>query len=392
MTECDVRQGGALVRKACVGPSGVSCPTTHMQSKLAGRNGGCARRRSACRSIPADRSTTCSTCSRTRVGAGLHVGHPKGYTATDVVARCEADARLQRAAPDGLGRVRPARRAGAPCARTSTPRSITQAQHRQLQEPDPAPRLRVRLGARALDDRRPTTTNWTQWIFLKLYEKGLAYQAEVAVNWCPALGTVLANEEVQDGRYVETGDRSREALNAAVDAEDHCLCGAITRRISTISTGPNPSRRCSATGSGRVDGAEVTFQVDGARPGPIRFVVFTTRPDTLFGATYLRARAGASARHADHDARAARARSRRTLRPRANRANAIGWREAKEKTGVFTGAFALNPGHSAKPIPVWIADYVLCELRHGRDHGRARPRRARLRVRARLSTCRSSRS
>ena len=132
-------------------------------------------------------------------GAGLHVGHPLSYTATDIVARYKRHRGLQRAPPDGLGRLRPAGRAVRRARRGST-RAITT---RRTSTTSAASSRRWALSYDWSPRDRHTTDpdyyRWTQWIFLKLYEKGLAYQAEVPVNWCPALGTVLANEEVIDG-------------------------------------------------------------------------------------------------------------------------------------------------------------------------------------------------
>ena len=137
-------------------------------------------------------------------GAGLHVGHPKGYTATDIVARAK------RMMGFNVLRVMGWDSFGLPAERQAErenkhPRDITTRNIATFKQ------QLSRLGLSYDWDRELATSDvryykWTQWIFTKLYEKGLAYQAEVAVNYCPALGTVLANEEVQDGVYIETGD------------------------------------------------------------------------------------------------------------------------------------------------------------------------------------------
>ncbi len=214
-------------------------------------------------------------------GAGLHVGHPEGYTATDVVARLQADAGLQRAAPHGLGRLRAAGRAVRRSATGKHPAEITQRNvdnfRRQIQ----------RLGFSYDWDREVNTSavdyyRWTQWIFLKLYEQGLAYMAEVPVNWCPALGTVLANEEVKDGKYVETGDPVERRnmrqwmLKITVYAE------RLLDDLELVDW-PEHVKEMQRNWIGRSEGAAVTFRIADRAES---FEVFTTRPDTLFGCTY----------------------------------------------------------------------------------------------------------
>jgi leucyl-tRNA synthetase len=324
-------------------------------------------------------------------GAGLHVGHPKGYTATDVIARWKRMEGFNVLHPMGWDAF------GLPAERSAVrenlhPAVITKRNiatfKRQLQ----------RLGFSYDWSRELSTTDeeyyrWTQWIFLKLYEKGLAYQAEVAVNWCPALGTVLANEEVQDGKYVETGDPvERRSMRQWM-----MKITAYAERLLTDLDGldwPESLKEMQRNWIGKSEGAEVTFQVvpespratgapgrvagsqlaaspsktTGSRsavtPGPMlgagasdSFVVFTTRPDTLFGATYcvlapehpLVAKITTPDRRREVDAYVAAAKA------KAERERLA---EAKEKSGVFTGAFALNPA-TKKPVPIWVADYVL---------------------------------
>ncbi|MEL6347798.1 MAG: leucine--tRNA ligase, partial [Myxococcota bacterium] len=218
---------------------------------------------------------------------------------------------------------------------------------------------------------------WTQWIFLKLHEQGLAYLEEVPVWWCPAQGTVLANEEVVDGRYVETGDpverRSMKQWMLKITA--------YAQRLLDDLEGldwPEGVLEMQRQWIGRSEGAEVRFQIqdhDGD------FVVYTTRPDTLFGATYcvlapehaLVAQITSDSQRATVEAYVEQARNRSEL----DRQVAA----EKEKTGVWTGAYAINPVNG-EAIPIWVADYVLVSYGTGaimavpahdeRDHAFAR--------------------
>ena len=207
-------------------------------------------------------------------------------------------------------------------------------------------------------DREINTTDekyyrWTQWIFLQLYKKGLAYVDEVPVNWCPALGTVLANEEVIDGRS-ERGNypvirkpmkqwmlritKYAEQLLADLDKLDW----------------PEGIKEMQRNWIGKSEGAEVTFKIDGTDK---TVTVFTTRPDTLFGATYL-------VLSPEHDLVNA------ITAPEQSEAVKEYQRQAalksdlertdlnKDKTGAFTGAYAINPVNGDK-LPIWISDYVL---------------------------------
>ncbi len=284
-------------------------------------------------------------------GAGLHVGHPEGYTATDILARYKRMKGFNVLHPMGWDAF------GLPAEQyavdTGTHPAITTQRNiatfkRQIQS----------LGFSYDWDREVNTTDpgyyrWTQWIFLQLYHRGLAYVAEVPVNWCPALGTVLSNEEVIDGRSERGGHPvvrkpMRQWMLKITQYADRLL-----EDLSLVDW-TESIKEMQRNWIGRSIGAEVDFAVQG-HSGNIR--VFTTRPDTLFGATYMvlapehplvdvvttpdqkgavQQYKEAAARKSDMD--------RTEL--------------AKEKTGVFTGGFATNPTTS-KPIPIWVADYVL---------------------------------
>ncbi|MDP2361176.1 MAG: leucine--tRNA ligase [bacterium] len=284
-------------------------------------------------------------------GDGLHVGHPEGYTATDILARWKRMQGFNVLHPMGwdafgLPAERHAERTG------QHPADITARNcanfKRQIQS----------LGLSYDWDRELATTDpdyvrWTQWIFLQLFNKGLAYPAEVAVNWCPALGTVLANEEVKDGRYVETGDpvekrRMRQWMLRITEYAERLL-----QDLEEVDW-PEGIKTMQREWIGRSEGAEVVFAV---ADQPAEFTVFTTRPDTLFGATYcvlapehpLVDRICTADQRATVEAyvKAAQARS------DVDRADT-----SREKSGVFTGAHALNPVDGRR-LPIWVADYVL---------------------------------
>jgi len=285
-------------------------------------------------------------------GDGLHVGHPEGYTATDIVARYKRMRGFNVLHPMGWDAF------GLPAEqyaiKTGThPRITTQRNietfKRQIQS----------LGfsydwSREIDTTDPRYVRWTQWIFRRLYERGLAYEAEVPVNWCPELGTVLANEEVIDGKSEIGGFPvlrmpMKQWMLRITDYADRLL-----EDLEDLDW-PEPIKKMQRDWIGRSEGAQVRFPVIGHDGTEIE--VFTTRPDTLFGATYmvlapehpLVSQLTSAAAHADVEAYRQRA-ARRSERARLA--------DTGEKTGVHTGATARNPVNG-EAIPIWIADYVL---------------------------------
>ena len=285
-------------------------------------------------------------------GAGLHVGHPLSYTAVDIIARHKrmtGHAVLNPMGWDAFGL--PAERAAMRDNRH--PAEITAERIAYFKK------QLMRLGFSFSWDREVSTTDpdyykWTQWIFLKLHERGLAYLEEVPVNWCPAQGTVLANEEVQDGKYVETGDPvERRSMRQWM-----LRITAYAERLIDDLDGldwPEGVLEMQRKWIGKSEGAEVRFNVDG---GAGQFTVFTTRPDTLFGATYC----VLAPEHplVDLITTPAQADAVKTYVHQARNRSDMDRQLAaeKEKTGVFTGAYAINPVNGER-IPVWIADYVL---------------------------------
>ena len=292
-------------------------------------------------------------------GSGLHVGHPEGYTATDILCRYKRMQGFNVLHPMGWDAF------GLPAEQyaveTGTHPSVTTGKNIDI--------FREQIKALGFSydwDREINTTDekyykWTQFIFLKLYERGLAYIDEVPVNWCPALGTVLANEEVIDGlsergsHPVERRPMKQWMLKITDYAEQ------LLEDLDDLDW-PEGVKEMQRNWVGKSTGAEVTFKVADSEEN-YDITVYTTRPDTLFGATYM------------------------VLAPEHNLVKYITTVEqtaavdkyvkdaslksdlartelATEKTGVFTGAYAVNPINGEK-IPIWIADYVLASYGTG---------------------------
>ena len=324
-------------------------------------------------------------------GAGLHVGHPEGYTATDILARYRRAQGFNVLHPMGWDSF------GLPAEQYAVktgqhPRITTETNianfTRQIQS----------LGfsydwSREVATTDPEYFRWTQWIFLKIYNswfnpatnkaepidtltypadcrtegqrrafrdsKRLAYVSEAPVNWCPELGTVLANEEVIDGKSEVGGfpvirkPMRQWMLRITAYAEK------LLADLDTIEWSDS-LKEMQRNWIGRSEGAEVDFQIEG-QPEKIR--VFTTRPDTLFGATYMvlspehRLVAGITT-----PAQAAAVKQYQEFA--ATKSDLERTELAKDKTGVWTGAFALNPVTGGK-VPIWIADYVLASYGTG---------------------------
>jgi len=284
-------------------------------------------------------------------GTGLHVGHLEGYTATDIYSRyrrLRGDNVLHCTGWDafGLPAEEYARRTGVHPAITT------------LQNIDNFRRQMKRAGLSHDWDRELSTTDpgyykWTQWIFLKLMERGLAYVAEVPVNWCAELGTVLANEEVIDGRSEVGGfPVVRKPMRQWV-LKITAYADRLLDDLALVDW-PHSTREMQKNWIGRSLGADVDFPIAG-QSGNIR--IFTTRPDTLFGATYM----VLAPEHALVDVITTpdRRSAVDAYRDATARKSDLQRQEVtKEKTGVFTGGFSVNPVNGER-IPVWIADYVL---------------------------------
>ncbi len=284
-------------------------------------------------------------------GAGLHVGHPEGYTATDIwcrFKRMNGFNVLHTMGWDAFGL--PAEQYA---IKTGTHPAITTAKNVATFK------KQLEMFGFSFDwDREINTTDpgyykWTQWIFSKLYEKGLAYESHEPVNWCPALGTVLANEEVINGRS-EVGNFPvirkpiRQWVLKITDYAQQLLDG-----IDGLDW-PEGTKEMQKNWIGRSTGAEVDFKVADSDE-TIR--VYTTRPDTLFGATYmvLAPEHPLVSKITTPDRKAAVDKYIEITRTKSDLART---EDTKEKTGEFTGAYAINPVNHVK-IPIWISDYVL---------------------------------
>lgn len=284
-------------------------------------------------------------------GAGLHVGHPEGYTATDIMSRYK---RMQ-----GYNVLHPMAwdAFGLPAEQYA----IDTGQHPReftVKNIDNFRRQIKSLGFSYDWDREFSTTDpeyykWTQWIFIQLYKRGLAYVAEVPVNWCPALGTVLANEEVIDGRS-ERGNHPvirkpmRQWVLKITEYAERLL-----QDLDELDW-PESLKDMQRNWIGKSKGAEVRFVIDGHEE---ELVVFTTRPDTLFGATYC----VVAPEHelVDRITTVEQQAAVKAYQEQAARKSDLERTDlAKDKTGVFTGSYAVNPANGAK-LPIWIADYVL---------------------------------
>lgn len=284
-------------------------------------------------------------------GAGLHVGHPEGYTATDILSRMKRMQGYNVLHPMGWDAF------GLPAEQYALDTGNDPAEFTEHNINNFRRQIKA-LGFSYDWDREINTTDphyykWTQWIFTKLYEHGLAYIDEVAVNWCPALGTVLANEEVIDGKSergghpVERRPMKQWVLKITAYAE------RLLADLEELDW-PESIKEMQRNWIGRSEGAEVTFGIEGHDES---FTVFTTRPDTLYGATYavlapehkLVEKITTSEQKAAVEAYLEQAKHKSDL----ERTDL-----AKEKTGVFTGAYAINPVNGER-LPIWIADYVL---------------------------------
>ena len=284
-------------------------------------------------------------------GAGLHVGHPEGYTATDILARMKRMQGYNVLHPMGWDAF------GLPAEQYALDTGNDPAEFTEKNINNFRRQIKS-LGFSYDWDREVNTTDpnyykWTQWIFLKLYEKGLAYMDEVPVNWCPALGTVLANEEVIDGKSERGG---HPVIRKPMKQWMLRITAYADRLLEDLEEldWPESIKEMQRNWIGRSEGANIHFQVDGHDE---TFTVFTTRPDTLFGATY----AVLAPEHplvekitTPEQKEAVEA----YLKQIQSKSDLERTDLAKEKTGVFTGAYAINPANGEK-LPIWIADYVL---------------------------------
>lgn len=310
-------------------------------------------------------------------GAGLHVGHPEGYTATDIVARYKRMCGFNVLHPMGWDAF------GLPAEQYA----IKTGRHPAITTRANVTKFKSQLKRigfsydwqREINTTDPSYYKWTQWIFLQIYNSWfnpetnraepistyrgtdadsvrLAYVADVPVNWCPELGTVLANEEVVDGKSEVGGfpvvRRPMRQWMLRITAYAERLLNELDQL-----DWPEGVKLLQRNWIGRSEGAEIDFTVVGSADPGSRIRVFTTRPDTLYGGTFL----VLAPEHSLVDLIVTEEQwpAVREYRERAARKSELERADlSKEKTGVFTGAFAINPATNAK-IPIWIADYVL---------------------------------
>lgn len=284
-------------------------------------------------------------------GKGLHVGHPEGYTATDIVARMKRMQGYNVLHPMGWDAF------GLPAEQYALDTGNDPAEFTKKNIETFKKQIKS-LGFSYDWDREISTTDpnyykWTQWIFTKLYEKGLAYIDEVPVNWCPALGTVLANEEVIDGKSERGGHPVIRKPMKQWMLKITAYADRLLEDLEELDW-PESVKEMQRNWIGRSEGAEITFTVDGTEE---TFTVFTTRPDTLFGATYcvlapehpLVDKITTPEQRDEID---------RYIKEIQTKSDLERTDLAKEKTGVFTGSYAINPA-SGERMPIWVADYVL---------------------------------
>ncbi|GHV75409.1 leucine--tRNA ligase [Spirochaetia bacterium] len=284
---------------------------------------------------------------------GLHVGHPEGYTATDIYCRYLRMNGYNVLHPMGFDAF------GLPAENYA----IKTGTHPALTTAANINKFRAQIKSlgfsydwsREVDTSQEKYYRWTQWIFLKLFEKGLAYEAESPINWCPSCKTGLANEEVKDGCCDRCGAKvTRKRIRQWI-----LKITAYAERLLADLEGldwPEPVKLMQRNWIGRSEGANVSFKIDG--PGhQDGLEIYTTRPDTLFGATYM----VLSPEHPLVDTITTpeqKAAVAAYVDAAAKKSDLERTDLAKVKTGVFSGAYAINPVNGKK-IPIWIADYVL---------------------------------
>ena len=284
-------------------------------------------------------------------GHGLHVGHPEGYTASDILSRYKRMNGFDVLHPMGWDAF------GLPAENYA----IATGVHPRITTQKNVDNFRRQIKSfgmmydwdREIDTTSPEYYKWTQWIFLQLFKKGLAYQSTVPINWCPSCKTGLANEEVFNGRC----ERCQTPIEKKNLRQWMLKITAYAERLLEDLEGldwPSSTLMMQRNWIGKSQGAEVNFKVEGSDE---TITVFTTRPDTLFGATYMvlapEHELVSKITAPEQKAAVETYQKQAAAKSEFERSDAD-----KEKTGAFTGAYAVNPLNGRK-IPVWIADYVL---------------------------------
>ena len=290
-------------------------------------------------------------------GVGLHAGHPEGYTATDIISRMKRMQGYNVLHPMGFDSF------GLPAEQYAVNTGNHPAGFTEKNIETFTKQLKM-LGFdfdwdRVISTSDPKYYKWTQWIFKRLYEDGLAKLIDMPVNWCEELGTVLANDEVIDGKSERGGfpvvrkNMKQWVIDMPAYAE------RLLEGLNEINW-PESTKEIQRNWIGKSIGAEVIFKVSGTDKD---FTVFTTRPDTLFGATYC-------VLAPEHDlvdeitTSSAKEKVSVYKKECASKSDLERTELNKDKTGVFTGAYAINPVNDEK-IPIWISDYVLASYGTG---------------------------
>jgi leucyl-tRNA synthetase len=287
--------------------------------------------------------------------SGLHVGHPEGYTATDIVSRFKRAKGFNVLHPMGWDAF------GLPAEQFAIQTGV----HPTITTEKAMDTYRRQLSAlgfsydwtREVSTADPNYYKWTQFIFLKLHERGLAYQKEVPVNWCPNLKTVLANEEVVDGKSERGGHPVFRVPMKQWMLKITSYADRLLKDLDGLDW-PEGTKELQRNWIGRSEGLQMRFPiVDHPSKTDVTLEIFTTRPDTIFGATFMviapehpLVNEITTMEHLE-DVKTYQAQA-------AQKSEISRQEEGKEKTGCFTGGYALNP-LTQQEIPVWIADYVM---------------------------------
>jgi len=284
-------------------------------------------------------------------GQGLHVGHPEGYTATDIVSRMKRAQGYNVLHPMGWDAF------GLPAEQYALdtgndPKEFTAHNIQNFKRQIKSLGFSYDWG-REINTTDPEFYKWTQWIFKQLYDRGLAYEAEVNVNWCPALGTVLANEEVIDGKSERGGHPVYQKPMKQWMLKITEYAERLLDDLEDLEW-PESIKEMQRNWIGKSEGANVTFEIKNTDE---TFETFTTRPDTLFGATY--AVFAPESKLIEKITTEEQFEAVQDYIEKAQNKTDIERTDLnKNKTGVFTGAYAINPVNG-KELPIWVADYVL---------------------------------
>ena len=289
-------------------------------------------------------------------GVGLHIGHIASYTPADLISRFKRARGYNVLHPMGWDAF------GLPAEQYAIQTGI----HPAITTNKAIETFKRQLKSfgfsfdwsREVSTCDPSFYKWTQFIFLKLFEKGLAYQKEVPVNWCPALKTVLANEEVVDGKSERGGHPVIRVPMKQWMLKITSYADRLAEDLDKVDW-PERTKEAQRNWIGKSKGAEIEFQVDGSNQ---KFKVFTTRPDTLFGVTFM----VLAPEHAlvKTITTASQTQTVQDYVQKSSSKSEVDRKANVEKTGCFTGAYATHPFTGAK-IPIWIADYVLMDYGSG---------------------------